>query len=224
MSVSMEEYSCVAANQLYDSPVIGVRFKNPILNDAGLVLVASGTPLTIATLAGLRRRQVAELYVHREDCETVGLEEVAPKTQIETSIPGITVHRINFVRGLILPASNDLVRYVQQKIKEPPSGAGKEKRRFQRLAVCKPVYVMPLSENMETDGAAFEGVVRDISSGGIALFHDRLFQHKFMMVELGREANSKRIQMAVEVLRCRPMNRFCEVAGRFVARIDDCLG
>ncbi|MFW6114246.1 MAG: PilZ domain-containing protein [bacterium] len=61
---------------------------------------------------------------------------------------------------------------------------------------------------------------RNISTGGIALVHKRALKPKYLILELSPN-DGVPIQMVLEVLRCRSVGRFFEIAGRFLMKIED---
>jgi hypothetical protein len=95
-----------------------------------------------------------------------------------------------------------------------------ERRAFVRHVLVAPVAVVPIDEDYEPVGEAFMAVTRDVSSGGVSLIHTRAAETKLIVVELPATSDET-IQVAVRVLRCRPVGLFYEIAGQFVVRLGE---
>jgi len=98
------------------------------------------------------------------------------------------------------------------------SAPEKENRNSPRRAVSVRLRVIPCNESGEPAGQPFVALTRDLSAGGICLVHTRATNASHVMVVL-RAPGLEPMQLVVEVLRCRAIGRFYEIAGRFVSRI-----
>ena len=122
--------------------------------------------------------------------------------------------RINRAPEAVVEFAHEIISQCGQSL---PSQI--ERRGMVRFPIAVPVLVMPLDENYQPVGPAFEAVTRDLSAGGMALLHTRAVNAKFLALEIEIPQKGRRT-MILEVLRCRPSRRFYEIAGKFVARVD----
>jgi predicted RNA-binding Zn-ribbon protein involved in translation (DUF1610 family) len=110
-----------------------------------------------------------------------------------------------------------LASFVAELVKE--NGNLSERRAFPRRVLVAPVAVVPVDEDYLPVDDAFMAITRDVSSGGVSLVHSRAVDSKLLVVELPKSGGEV-IQVAVRVLRCRPLGRFYEIGGVFVVRLD----
>lgn len=97
-----------------------------------------------------------------------------------------------------------------------------ERRGEKRFRIALPVIARPLDEELATAGEAFIAVTKDLSPNGIALYHHDAIASRFMAVRLA-DRNGCKVTGVVEILRCRPVDHFYEIAGKFVTKIYDAL-
>ncbi|HEV3344335.1 MAG TPA: PilZ domain-containing protein, partial [Pirellulales bacterium] len=100
---------------------------------------------------------------------------------------------------------------------------GPEQRTERRYVVSLPVAAVPVDESLKKSGEVFIAFTRDISSGGIAMYHTRRVSEKFLAVEIKANCGEK-MRVLVEVLRCSPVGLFYEIAGKFTSRLNDAGG
>jgi hypothetical protein len=79
---------------------------------------------------------------------------------------------------------------------------------------------MPLDDNFQPRGMNFAAITRDLSTAGLRLFSTRAAGSEFLAVEITPPSGQK-IRVVLQVLRCKAIDRFYEIAGRLVARRDD---
>jgi hypothetical protein len=92
---------------------------------------------------------------------------------------------------------------------------GPDRRRERRYALAEAATAVEVDAGFGTVGEPFVAVTRDISKGGLCLYHTREVQEKFVAVCLP-DPTGDSVQLLMEVLRCRPLGMLYEVAGRFV--------
>ena len=96
---------------------------------------------------------------------------------------------------------------------------GNERRAHDRYVVAIPTFVQPLNDNCQPEGEAFVTATRDISAGGIGLIHTGPVTAKLLGATL-ELLDGRSISVLIEVLRCRPLGSYFDVAGEFVCQSD----
>lgn len=97
--------------------------------------------------------------------------------------------------------------------------AGDERRREPRHAVALPVLALPLDETFRVSGAAIEMTTINVSRGGAAFIHEATLKAAYISVDFSYVGLGM-IHAVLEVLRVRPVLSACEVAGRWVCRVN----
>lgn len=95
---------------------------------------------------------------------------------------------------------------------------GKERRSEKRFRITVPVLAKPIGEDLQSAGEPFVAVTKDISTRGLAFLHYEAIESKFLVVRL-TDLGGRHLTGAIEVLRCRPLDRFFEVGGKFVTKL-----
>ena len=98
-----------------------------------------------------------------------------------------------------------------------------EQRQFPRYKLTCEVWVQPVNNRFEPLGDAFVAVSRDISAAGIGFVHSKAIRDKYLWLRLVAPGG-KRMNVIVEVVRCRPLGVFYEVGSKFVAKLDEAKG
>lgn len=111
-----------------------------------------------------------------------------------------------------------IAKFVQRMVRNAQYYDGPEQRLERRYAVNLPVTAVPVDRSLQKSGEVFVALTRDISSGGIAMYHTRDVAEKFLALELIAPSGDK-LRVLLEVLRCRPAGLFYEIAGRFVSKL-----
>ena len=62
-------------------------------------------------------------------------------------------------------------------------------------------------------------MTRDVSAGGISFVDTKEIAEQFIAVEIP-VSDASPVQMVVEILRCRPVDRFYDIGGKFVTRLQ----
>lgn len=107
--------------------------------------------------------------------------------------------------------------FVERAIRNSKYYDGPDSRAEPRYPVQLRVAAVPVDENLERIGEPFMAVSRDISGGGIAIYHTRGVTEKLLALELSTPAGEK-THVVMEILRCRPVGLFYEIAGKFVSK------
>ena len=94
---------------------------------------------------------------------------------------------------------------------------GPQRRAAKRLPVVVSKVALPLDDDFQPRGAGFAAITGDLSTAGLRLFSTRAVTTEFLAVELTPPAGQS-IQVVLQVLRCKAVGRFYEIAGRLVAR------
>jgi hypothetical protein len=112
----------------------------------------------------------------------------------------------------------EITAFVQRLVGRLAHYRGKERRAVRRHRLAIPLLAVPLDEELRAAGDSFAAVTRDISSRGIALYHSRSIKSPYLAVELA-DHDGKKLEAAVEILRCEPVAAFYEIAGKFVTKV-----
>lgn len=132
--------------------------------------------------------------------------------------------KTHFVSPSSLPAA---VRNTQGLVEEltrrqtTANEAPVERRKHPRVRVGCPAYVTPLDDQLQQVADAYVVVVRDISDGGISLFFlsSRPFPYDYMRVDI--PVGDVMLRAVAEVLTRERSDSFHEIAGQFLARLED---
>ena len=111
-----------------------------------------------------------------------------------------------------------IAMFVRRVVKGAEYYVGPEQRTEPRYRVSLPVAAVPIDESMKKTGDVFIAFTRDISSGGIAMYHTRRVSDKYLAVEI-RSNSGENLRVLVEVLRCSPVGLFYEIAGKFISKL-----
>ncbi len=112
-----------------------------------------------------------------------------------------------------------IAAFVERVIRHSKYYEGPDSRTEPRYAVRLRVAAVPVDEDLQKIGEPFVAVSRDISGSGIALYHTRDISERFLALELSAPAGDK-TYVLLEVLRCRTVGLFYEIAGKFISKID----
>ena len=111
-----------------------------------------------------------------------------------------------------------IAQFVQRMIRNAKYYEGPERRLERRYALAIPMAVVPLDNAFQRAGDMFVAVSRDISTRSAAMFHTRKVTTRHLAVELTVPCGEK-LRVVLEVLRCRPVGMFYQIAGQFVSRL-----
>ena len=112
----------------------------------------------------------------------------------------------------------EIAEFVQRIVGRLTHYRGKERRAERRHRVAIPLLAVPLNDDLEMSGEAFAAVTRDISSRGVALYHNQPIEAPYLAVELA-DHEGRKLEAAIEVLRCDQADLFYEIAGKFVTKV-----
>lgn len=108
---------------------------------------------------------------------------------------------------------------ILQKLEETGQ-PGKNTRSAKRYSIAIPVPVVPIDENGIPIERSFTALSRDISTSGICLQHTRATNAKQLIIVLSIPG-TKPAKLIVEVVRCRAIGRFYEIAAKFTSRVAE---
>ena len=120
-----------------------------------------------------------------------------------------------------LSRPEELMRFVERLIEEGQREVTPENRSEPRYRVALKVAAQPIDERLRPVGQGFYAVTRDISSRGISLFHTAAVRTHYVALEFQDPLTGQKLQAVLEVLRCRPLGPFHEIAGQFVTKLYD---
>jgi hypothetical protein len=125
--------------------------------------------------------------------------------------------RIEFHVGqFVVETTPEISKIIKQLTLE--EGAFAERRREERYPVSIAIPAIAVDEKYRPLGEAFQVLTRDVSTRGISLIHTEPVKAQFLAIELPVPEGAK-TQLVIRVLRCRPVERFYEIGGQFVARL-----
>jgi PilZ domain len=110
-----------------------------------------------------------------------------------------------------------VANFIRRVIRGEKFYPGAERRINLRYPVTMPVRATPVNEDHVVDGEPFLGVTRDISVGGLCMYHLDRVSSPYLQIELTHHHDSKdELKVVMEVVRCRKTGPLYEIAGRFV--------
>jgi hypothetical protein len=107
-----------------------------------------------------------------------------------------------------------VVNFVRRVIRGEKFYGGPERRVHLRYPITIPVRATPLNDAEEPVGEPFLGITRDISIEGLCMYHMQSVKEKLLQLEL-TSPNREQISVLLEVVRCKAVGPFFEIAGRF---------
>jgi hypothetical protein len=110
-----------------------------------------------------------------------------------------------------------VANFIRRVIRGEKFYPGPERRLSLRYPITMPVKAWPLDDKMHTNGDAFLAVTRDISLGGLCMYHLESVDAQFLQLELTNQ-DDETLDVVMEVVRCRQTGPFFEIAGRFVGQ------
>lgn len=108
--------------------------------------------------------------------------------------------------------------FVARAVRNSKFYDGPDIRSERRFPVSLRVAAVPVDERLNKIGEEFIAASRDISSSGIAIYHTRGVSDRFLALEL-TAASGEKMHVLLQVLRCRPVGLFYEIAGKFVSKM-----
>jgi hypothetical protein len=121
-----------------------------------------------------------------------------------------------FDRKKLVHPPEAIARFVKKAV-----GAMKpdhERRGVPRYPLVVPAIALPMNERLQPVDDPFVALTRDICTSGLCLVHTRAVQAELLAVELS-DLQGEAMQLVMRLLRCRPTNRFYELAGAFLVRM-----
>jgi PilZ domain len=110
-----------------------------------------------------------------------------------------------------------VVNFIRRVIRGEKFYSGSERRTNLRYPITMPVKATPLNSRQQPCGEPFLAVTRDISVGGLCMYHLEHVAASYLELELANgNGNGERLQVVLEVVRCRQTGPLYEIGGRFV--------
>jgi hypothetical protein len=94
-----------------------------------------------------------------------------------------------------------------------------DRRRSTRYSLVTDVTVVPLDELLRPVGTPFIACSRNISTGGLCLYHESEIAAPFLYVEIEKQG-AHPLRAVMKVLRRQQIGRFFEAAGEFTADLS----
>jgi hypothetical protein len=110
-----------------------------------------------------------------------------------------------------------VVDFIRRVIRSEKFHPGPERRGHLRYPLTLPVKVTPLDENQLPTSDPFLAVTRDLSISGLCMYHLQSVQNRYLQLELISPAQ-ERLNVVLEVVRCRAAGPFYEIGGQFVGQ------
>jgi hypothetical protein len=122
-------------------------------------------------------------------------------------------------KGQRQPAPPERVAsFIRRVIRGEKFYPGPERRNSLRYPITMPVKATPLDDKQQPMDEAFLAVTRDISIGGLCMYHLSAVTARFLQLELSSHSSDEQLHVLMEVVRCRQTGPFYEIAGRFVGQ------
>ena len=131
----------------------------------------------------------------------------------------MAIKLFEFERSALTQPSPALLHYAQEAAKVHKDGQSDDRRADARRSWAVPVLAMPVDEKLRACGEPFLAVSRDISLGGIAMYHTAEPSSRFLALEIDDPWGGK-LRVLLNSLRCRKVDSFVEIAGKFVMKLD----
>ena len=125
--------------------------------------------------------------------------------------------RVAFSLPLPTNPCTDFVDEVREAL--PGDYQGPEHRGHQRRPLCAALRAVEVDDKYQPRGEEFTLLVRDISSGGISFVDSKPLDANLIAVEL-RLDSADPLHMVVQIVRCRSIDRYYDIGGKFVARLE----
>jgi CheY-like chemotaxis protein len=110
-----------------------------------------------------------------------------------------------------------MLNFLERNFEEP--GAGGDRRKTDRVSLLATVVAVPVTKQFEPCGEAFKAAARDVSQGGMSMLHTRAISSEYVALRWQSLASKNSfIKVVMQLIRCRPMGPFYELAGQFVMR------
>jgi hypothetical protein len=111
-----------------------------------------------------------------------------------------------------------VVNFIRRMIRGEKFHPGSERRLSLRYSVTIPVRATPLDDRQNPDGEAFLAVTRDISVGGLCMYHLEPVKARYLQLDLASSSGTEeQLHVVLEVVRCHQTGPLYEIAGRFVS-------
>jgi hypothetical protein len=109
-----------------------------------------------------------------------------------------------------------VVHFIRSVIRSEKYFEGSERRHNLRYPVTMPVRAVPLDNERMPAGEPFLAVTRDISVGGLCMYHLAVVKSRLLQLELVNSGKGEQLRVVLEIVRCLQTGPLYEIAGRFV--------
>jgi hypothetical protein len=109
-----------------------------------------------------------------------------------------------------------VVHFIRNVIRSEKFHEGDERRQTLRYPVTMPIRAVPLDDEGISAGEPFLAVTRDISVGGLCMYHLAPVVSRLLQLELVNSSKQEQLRVVLEVVRCLQTGPLYEIAGRFV--------
>ena len=109
----------------------------------------------------------------------------------------------------------DVGEFIERLADEIEYFDGSERRTEARRRVVVPVMVMPVDDNFERTGDAFQAVTRDVSTSGISLLSTQDTDAEYLAVFL-KTLSGRELIVVIHVCRHNYIGVYYDIAGTFV--------
>ena len=118
-------------------------------------------------------------------------------------------------RVQLLHSSNSITAFVRDLTSKMEICSDPERRAATRQAIAIPVKAMPFDGLKRPVKPSFQALTRDISTNGISILCLERTNVEHLLLEFSLPDHDK-VQIVMEVRRCRQLGPFWEIAGPFV--------
>jgi hypothetical protein len=118
----------------------------------------------------------------------------------------------------LLTPDESLVRFAHGLLSGRDNYDGLDRRSEPRYPLCLNILAIPVDENNNPRGEPLLGVTRNISTSGIAILFTCSVGSGLLALQF-EDPRGGRVRLLLNVLRCRPLSNFFEVAGTFVSKL-----
>lgn len=137
--------------------------------------------------------------------------------QMSASLPESIEEVFQTAHDTLAEPPQAVLNFLERNFEEP--GAGGDRRKTSRVSLLATVVGVPVNRQFEPCGEAFKAAARDVSQGGMSMLHTRAISSEHVALRWQSLASKNSfIKVVMQVVRCRPMGPFYELAGQFIMR------
>ena len=125
---------------------------------------------------------------------------------------------IETTREAVAAPDELLVQFAHEMSASQADYDGPDQRCEPRYPLCLNIVAIPVDEDNNASGAPLLGVTCNISNSGIAMLFTRPVSAGPLALQFG-DPRGGHVRLLMNVLRCRPVGNFFEVAGTFLSKL-----